>query len=49
MNIAPLHRHFSQAHLDHVIGEMVRRGAPRLRGYRDVTAGCWLLAEWDVA
>lgn len=33
--VNPLHEHFRPAHLEHVIGEMRRRGAPRLRAFFD--------------
>ncbi len=33
--VNPLHAHFRQAHLEHVIAEMRVRGAPRLRAYFD--------------
>lgn len=33
--VNPPHGHFSQEHLNHVIGEMRKRGAPRLRAYFD--------------
>lgn len=43
--VSPLHRYFSQAHLEHVAAQMRELGAPRLRGYHDATSGCWLLME----
>lgn len=33
--VNPLHHYFRPAHLEHVIGEMRRRGAPVLRAYFD--------------
>lgn len=33
--VTPLHAHFRQTHLDHVVGEMRRRGPPVLRAYFD--------------
>ncbi len=33
--VTPLHAHFRQDHLEHVIGEMRRRGPPVLRAYFD--------------
>lgn len=43
MIVAPLHRHFSQDHLERVILEMRRRGAPVIRAYQDESA--WLARE----
>lgn len=43
--VSPLHRYFSQAHLEHVAAQMCELGAPRLRGYYDEATGCWLLME----
>ncbi len=33
--VNPLHHYFTPTHLDHVIGEMRKRGAPVLRAYHD--------------
>lgn len=43
--VTPLHAHFSPAHLDHVVGEMRRRGAPRIRAYHDTVSGAWYALE----
>lgn len=45
ITVTPLHRHFSPAYLSHVLAEMARRGAPKLRDYHDEITGCWLLAK----
>ena len=33
--VTPLHWYYRPEHLEHVIGEMQRRGAPRIRAYFD--------------
>lgn len=43
--VAPLHRHFTPRHLDHVAAEMRQLGAPRIRGHFDEPSGCWLASE----
>ena len=43
--VTPLHEHFSPAHLERVIAEMRRRGAPVLRGTFDAVSGAWLMRE----
>lgn len=43
--VTPLHAYFDAAHLDHVIGEMVRRGPPRIRASHDTATGAWFAAE----
>lgn len=45
MIIAPLHRHFSAAHLEDVRRDMARLGPPLIRAYFDATTGCWLARE----
>lgn len=43
--VTPLHEHFSPPHLEHVVSEMRRLGAPRIRAYLDVETGAWLAQE----
>ena len=41
--VTPLHAYYRPAHLDHVIGEMRRRGAPRIRA--SLIDGVWYARE----
>ena len=43
--VAPLHWYYTPSHLEHVIEEMRRRGAPRLRAYHDNETGVWFARE----
>lgn len=43
--VTPLHHYFRPAHLEHVVGEMLRRGAPVLRAYFDEGTGIWFARE----
>lgn len=45
MIITPLHRYFRPDHLEEVVVEMRRRGAPVLRAYFDAPSGAWLASE----
>lgn len=45
VTVNPLHAHYRPAHLDHVIGEMRRRGPPVLRACWDAEAGIWHARE----
>ncbi len=43
--MTPLHEHYSPSHLERVVSEMRRRGAPRIRAYLDVETGAWMAQE----
>lgn len=45
IRVNPPHGHFRPDHLDHVIGEMRRRGAPMLRASYDREADIWHARE----
>jgi hypothetical protein len=43
--VTTLHAYYSPAWLSHVVFEMARRGAPRIRAYHDVQTGAWFAFE----
>jgi hypothetical protein len=45
MVVNPLHGYFRQDHLDHVVVEMRRRGAPKIRAFYDAEVGVWHARE----
>ena len=45
MVVNPLHGYFRQDHLVHVVGEMRRRGAPKIRAFYDAEVGIWHARE----
>lgn len=45
MVVNPPHAHFDPEHLEEVVAEMRRRGAPVLRAYRDEEADLWHARE----
>lgn len=45
VRVTPLHHYYRTAHLEHVIGEMRRRGAPVIRAHWDEAIGAWLARE----
>lgn len=45
MQIALLHKHYSEQHLGEVKAEMVKRGAPVLRAIWSETYGMWMAVE----
>jgi hypothetical protein len=43
--VAPLHRHFTPAHLDDVARTMLSLGPPRIHAYLDAVTGAWFARE----
>lgn len=43
--VNPLHGYYRRDHLEHVVDEMRRRGAPRLRAFYDSETGIWHARE----
>lgn len=45
VNVCPLHHYYRPAHLTHVIAEMQRRGAPRIKATWDHVSDTWYAHE----